>query len=176
MASNTGKIFEQQWKISVPSYVLLCRLPDPAQSFGGSNTLRFSKRNPFDYIMWDSLRHILYALELKTVGGKSISFERTKDSKGEIHHYQIDGLSEWNQYDGVIAGIVVEFRAIETTVFIDIEAFKRLMDIIPKNSFNMNDLDKYNIRHIIIAQQKLRTKYRYAVEDFLKTIKSNLED
>ena len=72
--SNIGKVFEEQIKKSVPDYALLYRLPDAAQSFGGSNTLRFSRKNPFDFLLWDSKRHILYALEMKTVSGKSISF------------------------------------------------------------------------------------------------------
>lgn len=49
MAKNVGKIFEEQWKKSTPDYALLYRLPDAAQSFGGSNKLRFSSKNPFDF-------------------------------------------------------------------------------------------------------------------------------
>jgi hypothetical protein len=118
---NVGKLFESQFKLSVPDYALLYRLPDPAQSFGGGNKLRFSAKPPFDYLLWDSKRHILYALELKTVKDKSISFEREKGEHGEIHYSQIKGLNNWNKYDGIVCGFVIEFREIETTVFIEIE-------------------------------------------------------
>lgn len=73
---NVGKVFESRIQKCVPDYAKIFRLPDSAQSFGKSRNLRFSRKNPFDYFMWDSSRHYLYALELKTVKGKSISFEK----------------------------------------------------------------------------------------------------
>ena len=97
---NKGKLFEQQLSKSIPDYALLYRLPDPAQSFGGENNLRFSAKNPFDFLLWDSLKHRLYAIEAKTVDGKSISFERTKEDKGIIHLHQINGLNKWDKFDG----------------------------------------------------------------------------
>ena len=171
MAKNQGKIFEEQFKKSVPSYALLHRLPDSAQSFGRSNKLRFSSKNPFDYLMWDSKKHILYALELKTVTGKTISFERNKDEDGEIHWHQIEGLNKWNEYDGIICGFIIEFRKIEKTVFIDITEFNKLINSIPKKSFNFDDLDNYKIHYTIISQIKARTRYTYKIDEFLTTIK-----
>lgn len=165
---NVGKIFEADFSKSVPSEHLVYRLPDPAQSFGGSNTLRFSRRNPFDYILFDTVNRNLYALELKTVKLKSISFERSKDDKGDIHYYQIEGLNIWNQYSGVICGFVIEFRSIETTAFISIEEFNKLIKLIDKKSFSFGDLTTYGITHYIIPQKKLRTHYKYDVGSFLE--------
>lgn len=167
---NTGKIFETSIKDSVPDYALLYRLPDSAQSFGGTNNLRFSRKNPFDFLLWDSKQHILYALEMKTVGGKSISFERTKDEKGEIHFHQISGLNDWNRYDGIISGFVIEFREIETTVFIPIDSFNTLISNTNKKSFNYNDLVKSGLSYIIIPQTKKRTRYTYDIDNFLSQI------
>lgn len=167
MANNTGKRFEADFKKSVPSYTLLYRLPDSAQAFGGSSNLRFSSKNPFDYLMWDSKKHILYALELKTVAGKSISFERNKGEHGEIHYHQIDGLKKWNKYDGIICGFIIEFRKIEKTVFIEISDFDKLINTITKKSFNFDDLDNHKIKYVTIGQNKIRTHYRYNVCDFL---------
>ena len=97
--ANTGKVFEAQFKKSVPDYALLYRLPDSAQSFGGqSQNIRFSNKSPFDFILWDSHAHILYALEMKTVAGKSISFERDKSKTKDIHRHQIDELNKWNKW------------------------------------------------------------------------------
>ena len=165
---NVGKIFEQDFAKSAPPYALLYRLPDAAQSFGGCNNLRFSSKSPFDYLLWDSSMRILYALELKTVKGKSISFERTKEAHGEIHWYQIAELEKWSKYNGIAAGLIIEFRELETAVFIDIAEFKRLIDIIPKKSFNFNDLETNNVKYTIIGQTKLRSRYRYDIDGFLK--------
>lgn len=167
--ANIGKVFETQFKKSTPDYALIYRLPDSAQSFGGSNNLRFSRKNPFDFLLWDSERHILYALELKTVDGKSISFERNKDEKGKIHYHQIVGLNEWNKYDGINCGFIIEFRGIETTVFIDIKDFNNLVSLIDKHSFNIDDLETYEIPYIVILQKKLKTNYRYDIDGFLKS-------
>lgn len=167
MPQGIGKVFENSIKKSIPDYALLYRLPDAAQSFGGGN-LRFSRKNPFDFILFDSHKHILYALEMKTVAGKSISFERNKQEKGEIHFHQINGLNEWNRFDGITCGFIIEFRQIETTVFIDIAEFNKLVAAIPKKSFNFDDLDGYGIRYLIIEQKKARTRYTYDIDKFLQ--------
>ena len=166
-----GKIFENQFKKSVPDYALLYRLPDSAQSFGSNNKLRFSSKNPFDFLLWDSKKHILYALEAKTVGGKSISFERSKNEHGEIHFHQIKGLMDWSKYHGIVCGFVIEFRKIEKTIFLNINDFNNLISIISKKSFNLDDLDQNNIPYTVISQQKLRTRYTYDIDGFLSSMK-----
>lgn len=170
--SNVGKIFEEDFKNSIPDYALLYRLPDAAQSFGGSNKLRFSRKNPFDFILWDSKRHILYALETKTVKGKSISFERDKNEEKEIHYHQIKGLNEWNRFDGTICGFIIEFRQIEITIFLPIESFNLLIELIDKKSFNYDDLKNNDIPYFVIPQKKKRTRYTYDINHLLMTIKS----
>ena len=152
----------------MPEYALIYRLPDSAQSFGRSDRLRFSAKPPFDFLMWDSQKHTLYALELKTVSGKSISFERTKEDKGAIHYHQIKGLNEWNKYDGIICGIIIDFRGAEKTVFIEIAEFNRLTDKIPKKSFGLVDLEENNIRYFLIERTKIRTRYKYNIDKLLK--------
>ena len=169
---NVGKIFEEQVQKSIPDYALLYRLHDSAQSFGGSKKLRFSSKNPFDYILWDSQRKILYALELKTVGNKSISFERSSADKGKIHYHQINGLNNWNKYDGTICGFIIEFRALETTIFISIKEFNCLMAKIQKKSFSIDDLIKHKIVYTIISQKKARTRYTYNIDEFLSSMKT----
>ena len=158
---NVGKQFEQDFSKSVPDSVLIYRLPDAAQSFGGGN-LRFSRKNPFDYIMYDG--STLFALELKTVKGKSISFERMKEDSGDIHYHQIVGLNEWNKYRGTICGFVVNFRDLERTVFIPIHKFNELVENTTKKSLNINDL----VGNVIeIGTEKVRTRYRYDIEKFI---------
>ena len=167
--TNKGKIFEEDFKNSVPEYALAYRLPDFAQSFGGGkNNLRFTIKNPFDYLLWDSERHILYALELKTVKGKSISFERSKRDKGEIHFHQIEGLNKWSKYDGIVSGLIIEVREMETTIFIDINSFNKLIGKVKKKSFNYSDLIENEILFRIISQRKKITRYTYDIDAFLR--------
>lgn len=151
----------------MPEYALFYRLPDSAQAFGGSSKLRFSSKNPFDFLLWDSKRHILYALEAKTVAGKSISFERCEDDTGEIHLHQINGLNDWNKYDGVVCGFIIEFRKIEKTIFIEIGEFNKLIMQTQKKSFNYYDLTEHNVQYLEIKQTKLRTRYTYDIDNFL---------
>ena len=170
---NTGKIFENAIKRSVPKSILLFRLPDAAQSFGGSNRLRFSRKNPFDFLMWDSCGHILFALEMKTVSGKSISFERSSEDHGEIHLHQISGLNECSKYDGIVCGFVIEFRVLATTIFIYISDFLRVSSVIPKKSFTIKDLDALSIPYYVIPQEIVKTRYKYDIEYFVREIRNH---
>ena len=166
---NTGKRFENDFKKSTPSYALLYRIPDPPQSFKKASNLRFSSKPPFDYILWDSSRHKLFALELKTKNGKSISFERSKEDNGDIHYHQIEQLNLWSSYDGIIAGLIIEFRSICMTIFIEIEEFNKLIKAISKKSFNLQDLIDHNIKYKSIEQKIKKTHFSYDVEGFLKS-------
>ena len=172
--ANVGKEFEAAIQRAVPKdYALVYRLPDSAQSFGGGSNLRFSRKNPFDYILWDSISKTLFALELKTVKGKSISFERSKQESGQIHYHQIAGLNEWNKYDGIVCGFIIEFREIETTIFLNIVEFNRLSTEISKKSFTLDDLEKGGYRFFTIEQEKARTKYKYDMTGFLETMRKS---
>ena len=164
---NAGKRFEEDFAKSVPRQHVIHRLPDAAQSFGGNSNLRFSRKNPFDYILFDTEHRVLYALELKTVDKKSISFERSEDEDKEIHLHQIKGLQTWDQYAGVVAGFVIEFRPIETTIFIDISSFCKMTDLNNKKSFTIADLDYMHLPYYIIPQTKKRTRHTYDVAAFL---------
>lgn len=170
MALSTGKKFESNIAKSVPEYALAYRLPDSAQAFGGASKLRFSRKNPFDYLVWDSKRHRLYALELKTVKEKTISFERDSKDSAEIHLHQINGLNNWNKYDGITCGFIIEFRALELTIFVEIEQFNKLSNLICKKRFGIDDLEKNGIIYIVIPQKKLKVNYRYDIDMLLSTL------
>lgn len=167
MAKNIGKIFEQDFSKSTPVYVGILRIPDAAQSFCHSAYLRFSRKNPFDYLLWNPKSLTLYALEHKTVKGKSISFERSKEDNGEIHIHQIDGLADFSKVGECVCGFIIEFREIETTIFLQIDEFIKLRDVITKKSFTLNDLNNNNINYIVIPQAIIKTHYKYDVESFL---------
>jgi penicillin-binding protein-related factor A, putative recombinase len=108
-------------------------------------------------------------LELKSVKGKSISFERTKDDKGIIHYHQIQGLLEVSKYEDILAGFIINFREIETTYFIEISEFCKMIGNLSKKSFNINDLEEY--KYVLIPSQKKRTRYKYDMESFIENFK-----
>lgn len=174
MAKNSGKVFEQQFKLSVPNYCLLIRLPDPPQSFSRGSGTRFSHKNPCDYIMFDTNSQILFTLELKTTKYKSMNFddinEEEHDSSKMIHKHQILGLLNFSSYKNVVSGFVFNFRDeernIERTYFQDILSFESMCKKINKKSFNEMDLILNNA--IKINGVKKRVNYVWSIDEFLK--------
>lgn len=171
MARSVGKIFEENWKNSCPSDVWIYRPPDSAQGFYQDSNLRFSRQSPCDYMMFDGDR--LFCLELKTVAGKSISFEQNKKDKGTIHYYQIDSLKDFAQYRNVISGLLIDFRGTGNTWFLDINEWDGLISSIAKKSFTEEDLTRH-CSPILIEKKKLRVNYRYDIDRFLEESKGAL--
>lgn len=108
-----------------------------------------------------------FCLELKTVSGKSISFERTKKDKGEIHYHQIEYLKNCSQYQNIIPGLIIDFRGTNNTWFLHINEWDELINSISKKSFNENDLLSYT-HPISISKEKLRVNYKYDVGKFIQ--------
>lgn len=165
MNRNTGKILEQNWKKSVPSNVFYYRPPDSAQSFGTNRNLRFSAKSPCDCFMFNGV--FLYALELKSVGTKSMSFERENSDKGVIHKHQIDNLYKFSQYENVISGFIFDFRLSDSTYFCHINDFIEMINNIEKKSFNEKDLYEWG-KPLKIEKKKLKINYRYDIGDFIR--------
>ena len=93
MAKNEGKIFENEIRNSIPDYAKLLRLPDPPHSFTQRKDTKFSKKNPYDYECFDSLRRILYCFELKSTSKKYIGFQIDENDDREV-------LIKWHQIEG----------------------------------------------------------------------------
>ena len=163
---NYGKVFEGQWKKSIPENMIYFRIPDPPQSF--QQTARFSLKPPFDAFMY--YNGVLFCLELKTTKNKSMSVELSKDDKGMIHYHQIENLREYSKFNGVISGLVINFRIeekdTELTYFIDIKNFDNMMKKLNKKSFNIIDL--INNGAIKIESTKKRTLFYYDVNGFIE--------
>lgn len=162
---SVGKIFEQNWKNSIPDKCFYYRPPDAAQSFGKNANLRFSAKSPCDCFMFHG--GILYALELKSVGTKSISFEREKHDKGVIHKHQIDNLLKFSTYENVVSGFLLDFRLSEKTYFCMIEEFVNMINHLDKKSFNEKDLFEW-CNPINIEKKKMKVNYKYNIDKFLK--------
>ena len=111
----------------------------------------------------------LFCLELKTVAGKSISFERAKKDKGEIHYHQIKYLKSCLNFKNIISGLIIDFRGTDNTWFLNIYEWDMLINSITKKSFNESDLLSYS-HPILISKKKLKVNYRYDIEKFIKNV------
>lgn len=110
-----------------------------------------------------------FCFELKSVAGKSISFERDKKDKGVIHYHQIEYLKNCSQYQNIIPGLIIDFRGTDNTWFLHINQWDDLINSITKKSFNESDLLSYS-HPILISKKKLKVNYRYDVETFIKNV------
>lgn len=170
---NSGKKFENIFKSSVPHYCLYYRLVDPPQSFGKSDFLRFSWKNPCDVFLFDSNNSIFYTLELKSTKQKSFTFEDinldNKQSSKMIHKHQILSLMKFSEYNNTISGFILNFRYesehIEKTYFLNILDFKNMILSINKKSFNETDIKNNN--GVEILGTKKRINYKWDIDTFL---------
>lgn len=165
---NVGKIFENNFKKSIPRNVFYLRLKDSASSFGqDSIATRFTLRNPYDALLFDG--NYLYTLELKSTSGTSFSFQRERDKKSRmIKYHQIKGLLNSGQYDNIYSGFVFDFRE-SKTYFLSISNFVNFMNNTNKVSINEKDIIQHN--GIVIQKRKKIKNYSYDIELLLKEIK-----
>ena len=171
---NKGKIFEDRFKESVPHYCMIQRLNDPPQSFIESEGCKYSKTNPCDFFMFDDYGSVLFALELKSTKGNSISFEDiSKDGsqpKKMIRKHQIIGLTKFSRFKNMVAGFVCNFRdevkQEERTYFQNIIDFNSMTKTLGKFSFTEQDLMNNNA--IAIEGIKKRVRYTWDVDGFLR--------
>ena len=112
MAKNAGKKFESIIKDDCPDYVKITRIPDPPQSFVQRSDTLFSRKNPYDYEIFDSIHRILYCWELKSTSQKYMSYQIDKyDNKStNIKWRQSEGLLKVSKYCKCIAVFLINFR------------------------------------------------------------------
>ena len=171
MSKPVGKQFEADFAASVPKRAYFQRLKDHAQSFGGgSENTRFSLPNPYDCFMYAHPN--LFVLELKTAAG-AMSFWR-KDFENDVlkHTYnikrnQIKALQEASKFNGVIAGLVLNFRNENLTYFLEINKFLELTDTIDKKSINQTDV---SLGGVLIPQKKMKVNYKYDVAHLIDEV------
>ena len=138
---NTGKVFEQNFKKSVPDDFYYLRLKDPAVGWTGGAS-KYSPTNPFDCLIYTGTG--LHCVELKSTA-MSITFWREdfehdgKKHTFEIKKHQIRGLQEAAAFNGVYPSIVINFRNAVETWCIPIAAFITYTDALNKKSINHDD-------------------------------------
>lgn len=160
-SQNVGKQFELSIKQSVPDHILLIRLNDSPQAFKKSNLTRFTPKNPFDYVCFDTQTKKLFCLELKSTSNKYMSFEdihSDEEQSGMIHAHQTKGLLKCSVYPNVVAGFLLNFRLSENelTYFIEVNQFQKMCESVNKKSFNIMDLILYGAKKIEGAKKRTR--------------------
>lgn len=173
MSVNAGKLFEAQFKKSIPNNVLLIRLNDSAQAFKKSEYARFTPENPCDFLAYDTFSHILYAIECKSTKYTSISFEDERPIKIKmIHAHQIKSLTKFSEYDGVIGCFIFNFRDeennMERTYYQDIKDFNKMINSFNKKSFNEIDLIKNGA--IKINGNRKRLYYTWSLDELFSKL------
>jgi len=159
---NTGKIFEDDFKASVPRDVYYLRLHDSSIGFDiAHSTQRFSLKSPYDAVLCKNGK--MYALELKSHKGKSMSFGDKKDKV--IKMRQVENLLAAKEVGGAVAGLILNFSDYEETYFIDARKFYDFTQTCGKKSINLDNVREFGIK---IPCEKKKTHYRYDLNPILK--------
>jgi recombination protein U len=154
MANSCGKIFENDFKKSIPEDVFYLRLKDSG-GFGNSEATRFSSFNIADCIVYDG--NNLFILELKSHQGKSLPLSCIREK-------QIEGLFSAGNFLNIVSGIIVNFRDVEQTYFLNVEGLIKFMGTSERKSI---PLDYFREHGVIIHQVKKKVHYTYLLNIFL---------
>lgn len=158
---NPGKLFENDFKQSIPQECWIYRLRDNASSFSNGTNTRFSSNNICDFILLDDLTKTLFLIECKSTKSTSMPFTMIREN-------QINGLLEASKHN-LIAGMIVNFRNQDNdTFFLSISEYKNMVENLNKKSFNIKDLR--NVNAIRIGSTKKLTRYTYHISDFIKEV------
>lgn len=161
---NLGKIFEDNFKKSIPNDVFCYRFRDSASSYyGGNQNLRFSASNIADYLLYDSLA--LRLCELKHHKGKSIPLTCIIGNKTK--EKQIDDLFKANQFAGVYAHLIVFFSDVERCFALNINKLREFTASSENNDRKSIPLSYFEENAIEIEVKKLKTNYRFEIEKWL---------
>lgn len=158
---NVGKLFESDFKQSIPDSCWIYRLRDNASSFANGENTRFASSNICDFILLDDNSKTMFLIECKSTKSSSIPLTMIRDN-------QIKGLSDAGKHN-LIAGLLINFRNENNdTFFIPIQKFINMTNNTSKKSFNIKDLESINA--IRVLSNKKRTRYNYQIDKFIKEV------
>lgn len=158
--TNPGKVFEQDFQKSIPKDVYCLRIKDPIlRSREESGSYVFGSKNPFDFIIFKTPR--MYALELKSTGGTSVSFSGTDPM---IKQHQIEALQKAEPYFELVPGFLIEFRRTHTVYFVHINAFMAWSSETQAKSINEKTASMIGR---VIPSWKVRTRMHYDLSPLL---------
>lgn len=160
---NLGKIFEDNWRKSVPKDVFYYRFRDSGSSYyGGNKNLRFTPSNIADCLLYDSLTG-LHLIELKNHKGKSIPLSCIMGNKTK--EKQMKDLQNANNFPGVYSSIIVFFCDVGECFELPINEFFNFINSEDRKSIPIDYFEKYGSK---IECEKLRTNYKYNIEKWLE--------
>lgn len=170
MSKNAGKKFEDDVKASIEGFYSY-RLKDSGGAFGDksqrSTATRFTINNDYDRF-WNIGGLGLFCCELKSGKGTSFSYTLEKKGQAQIKLHQIEGLERANQYYGVHAGFLFNFRHHERkagikdiTYWFNIKGFLDFLDSTDKKSINEKDMIEFGA--IKVEHRLLQTHCRYNI-------------
>ena len=148
---NYGKHFENDFIKSIPSHCFTYRFKD-AGGWSNATNLRFTSSNICDFMVFDG--EYLHLLELKSVKGKSFSFNNLGSHLKEM--VQADNFGK------VKALYIINFREENKTFIVDAETMQNLVNG-TKKSVNIKELESMKME--LIPQELKRTRWKY---EFLK--------
>ena len=162
---NQGKLFEDDFKASVPDNVYYPRLHDSATGFTDPTTehtkeIRFSLKSPYDAILCTEGRMI--AVELKSIGTTSASFLGKSPC---IKLRQVEELQKAKHFGGARAYLVVNFRKYEETYAIDPDAFLDWTKDCNRKSLPVAAARELGIR---LPERNLKVHRRYFLAPILR--------
>lgn len=161
---NLGKVFEENFKKSVPDDVYFYRFRDSASSYyGGNQNLRFSASNIADCLIYDSIN--LCLCELKHHKGKSIPLNcivgnRTKEK-------QIEDLYNANTFSGVFSYLIVFFSDVEKCYSLSINKLKDFIILSELGERKSIPISYFEENGVEIEVTKLKTNYRFNIAKWL---------
>lgn len=145
---NIGKIFESEFKNSIPKEHFYYRFIDGTGAYGGNEKIRFQAKNICDCMVMS--RENLYLLELKNTMGTSLPFSNIK-------YNQLEGLSEIN-HPKIKAMFIICFRNKEKCYGIEAKKLKQYIENTDRKSIPLEWLEKEGIN---IKMEKKRVRYKY---------------
>lgn len=159
---NLGKIFEDNFRKSVPEDVFFYRFRDSGSSFyGGNNGLRFTPSNIADNMLF--FDGCLLLNELKSHKGKSIPISCIDGNKTK--HRQIIDMLEANRHHNVFSNLIVFFSDVERCFVINIEEFDNFVRCDQRKSIPLSFFEENGIE---IEVTKKRTNYTFNLNKWLK--------
>lgn len=179
MASNRGKLFEQQFKKSVDKTgIMFERFPDSNKfGQGGNDSIRFTLNSPCDCFMFNPPN--LYYLELKSTINTSISFNQPPYEKTKqtimVKPHQVKSLLERSKYPNVMCGLMLNFEDRQTktkfieggTYFVEINQFVEWCSNVDKKSINQIDCEQIGIK---VNRIKKKVNYEYDIKGLIQAI------
>lgn len=158
---NLGKMFEENFRKSVPEEVFFYRFRDSGSSFYGGNThLRFSSSNIADNMLF--FNGCLLLNELKSHKGKSIPINCIVGNKTK--EKQIRDMLEANRYHNVFCNLIVFFSDVERCFVINIEEFDNFRKNDERKSIPITFFEENGVE---IDVEKKRTNYTYNINKWL---------